>query len=888
METPVKQQENRPQPAPVIPTKPPPELKALNHKLFDQHQHRSSDPAILKMIEARQRLPAWDHQKLILDALASHRVIVVEGETGCGKTTQVPQFILDDFITKRRGAECNILVTQPRRISAIGVAERVAAERAEPLGKTVGYQIRLESRMSDQTRILFATTGILLRRLEGAGAKAMDANGSDAKHPSDNYEGGIDDITHIVVDEVHERSVDSDFLLMVLRDLLETNTKLKVVLMSATLNAALFQDYFGGPAVTPRIHIPGRTFPVKVMFLEDALAKTKYIPSDKTLTRPPVFQRGNGRQQRRTDLPSSGTDDSDDGLHRPRKSKAERYPHIPEKAIGSLSVLDVDKIQYPLIEKLVEWMCERLLPGSNRGILIFLPGYAEISTLHDLLTANPLIRSATGSGRFCIPLHGNLSSMDQLRVFKRPDDGAVKIVIATNVAETSITVDDVVCVIDTGKMKETRYDPAKGMASLEECWVSKANAMQRRGRAGRVTEGLCVHLFTSHTFENGLAQQQIPEMRRTPLEQLCLRIKVLPFLRGRIHHILENVIEPPSREAVTNAIMTLRSLQALTREEDLTPLGFHLGRLPVDVRIGKLIVFGSIFQCVDSVLTIAAIMSHKSPFVAPFDKREMADARKRDFALESSDQLTLLNAYNQWSAIKTKGFAAEKKFLFDNFLSGKSLTMIASIKRQLAELLEDIGFLDDGYVQFLRNLERQRGGTGTVDDHHANARGNDFKLVKALLVAALYPNVIKQGPETKPGASAESNLIVKGNEQVFIHPTSINFRRLPPNVMSNRSSTPFLVYHEKVKTSKVFVRDSSLVTSHALAFFGGSVKWDPRQGYLNMEDGWIRFRAQPKVAAVIEGARAALDEVLQRKIQEPTLDISNDPIFDVIVSVVTG
>ncbi|TPX57355.1 hypothetical protein SpCBS45565_g08230 [Spizellomyces sp. 'palustris'] len=884
-----------------------------NEKLHQEFIAQQQRPQFKKMRSERETLPVWKWQQDIVNAVEENAVVVVEGETGCGKTTQVPQFLLDAFISQKRGAQCKILVTQPRRISAIGVAERVAAERDENLGKTVGYQIRLENRMSDATRILFATTGILLRRLEGAGARSVSGFGADAF--TDDHEGGIDDLTHIIVDEVHERSIESDFLLMVLRDLLLTQPRLKLVLMSATLNAGLFQAYFGQ---APRIHVPGRTFPVQVLYLEDALAQTGYQPEGSE------YRRGNMRVRPTT----TGNDDEKHDEELQFSALKMRYPHVSDKTLDALKWVNVEKIQYPLIALLVEWMSEMLLPGlskrhppgantsfsgrgasrgkrgqgtprdgrrsenaldrpifnesvlpPNRGILIFLPGYAEIATLHELLRRNPQISAATSNGKYLIPLHGDLPSAQQLNVFKRPEDGYVKVVIATNVAETSITVDDVY-VIDSGKMKETRFDPTKGMASLEECWVSRANALQRRGRAGRVAKGTCIHLFTSHMFENTLAAQQVPEMRRTPLEQLCLRIKVLPFLQGRIAQILAKVIEPPSHEAVTNAVLTLRTLQALTKEETLTPLGFHLGRLPVDVRIGKLLVFGSIFHCVDPVLTIAAAMSMKSPFVAPFEKREMADRKKGEFASGMSDQLTILNAYQQWQKVRSLGQEAERTFLRSNFLSWKVLGMIASVKRQLAELLSDIGFLDSSLPLQVRAMERAGGNVsdGIVESirPEANARGDDLRLVKAVLIAALYPNVIHTANSSKP--AGDPLLKVRSGEEVFIHPSSINYRKMLP--------TRFLVYHEKVKTSKVYIRDSSVVTPYALAFFGGNLTWDKRQRRLNMGDGWIAFRADPPTAGVIEGCRAAMDELLARKIQDPTLDISGEKLIDAIVDII--
>lgn len=613
--------------------------------------------------------------------------------------------------------------------------------------------------------------------------------------------------------------------------------------MSATLNAGLFQSYFGEG--TPRIVIPGRTFAVRPIFLEEAIKDTGYAPKDEFAKR--------GMQRISPRDPGTSIDDVPDAELNPSELAA-RYPTLSKDGVKNLAAIDVEKIQYPLVEMLVVKMVGELLPAfakdgkivgaapgagkggqngkgakdkqlsapatdaPNRGILIFMPGYAEISSTHEILSANPVIRAATNNGRLLLPLHGILSSEEQVRVFDRPPDGFCKIVIATNVAETSITIDDVVFVVDSGKMKETRYEASKGMSSLEECWVSRANALQRRGRAGRVQEGTCYHLFTSHRFEKELAAQQLPEIQRTPLDQICLRIKTLGFLQGKIAGILSEIIEPPSPDAVTAAIITLRTLQALTKEEELTPLGFHLGHLPVDVRIGKLILFGAIFGCLDPVLTIAAALSVKSPFVAPFDKREFADERKREFALAFSDHLTVLNAYNQWLIQRRGGMGQERRWLFENFLSGRTLAMLASVKRQLVELLSDIGFIKPGLKQ--RDLERLGGinGDGVREALQGTAsddRADDMELVKGMLVAALYPNVIKiENPtgdidrygkkKSKKGKEAdkktgEPRLLVRGAdaEQVFLHPTSINFK------VKEGFPHPFLIYLEKVRTSKV-------------------------------------------------------------------------------------
>ncbi|KAI9020610.1 hypothetical protein DFJ74DRAFT_643980 [Hyaloraphidium curvatum] len=910
---------------PRLPAGGPKPDSAESSRLLEGFKRLQQNPRYQTMQEARRKLPAWAKRDEIVAAVEANRVTVVEGETGCGKSTQVPQYLLDHAVLAGKGAETKILVTQPRRISAIGVADRVAKERAGEVGGEVGYQIRLEAKLSQATKVMFVTAGILLRRLEGGGDE------------------GISDISHIILDEVHERSLESDFLLLVLRQLLPLRPDLKVVLMSATLNAELFQAYFGEG--TPRLLIPGRTFPVQPIFLEDALKMTGYFPEGDLAKR-------QLRQKAPRD-PYKNVEELPDGDLSVEELGA-RYPTLSKEQLRSLSQLDEEKIQYPLVEMLVVRMVGELLPafakgnvpvvgaapgqgqgsrggrgrgngrpdtpsggrgspapgaadpGStsspndapNRGILIFLPGYAEISAMHELLSANSVIRAATANGRLLLPLHGVLSSEEQIRVFDRPPEGSCKIVIATNVAETSITIDDVVYVVDSGKMKETRFEPSKGMSSLEECWVSRANALQRRGRAGRVQPGTCYHLFTSHRFENVLLPQQIPEIRRTPLDQICLRIKTLTFLRGRIDAILANIIEPPAAEAVLAAVTTLRTLQALTKDEQLTPLGFHLGHLPVDVRIGKLILYGAIFGCLDPVLTIAAALSVKSPFVAPFDKRELADERKREFAMAASDHLTVLNAYRQWYLQRRGGMAQERRWLFDNFLSGRTLSMLASVKRQLVELLSDIGFVKEGLKA--RDMERRGGFTSdgvaeALGDSAGADRADNMELVKGTLIAALYPNVIKidapsagsgkvKGKKGTPAPSGEAKLLVRGvdAEQVFLHPTSVNYR-------VKEFPHPFLVYLEKVRTTKVYVRDSSCVSPYAMAFFGGRLTWDARQGVLNMDDGWIRFKpSSPAVALILEATRTAFNELLAMKIADPGLDVSKVRLINAIVDLVSG
>lgn len=305
-----------------------------------------------------------------------------------------------------------------------------------------------------------------------------------------------------------------------------------------------------------------------------------------------------------------------------------------------------------------------------------------------------------------------------------------------------MTIDDCVFVIDAGQQKEKHFDSNRNMESLETVWISKANASQRRGRAGRVMPGICIHLFTQHRHDYNILRQPIPEIHRVPLEQLLLSIKMLPnFDNHSLLTVLNRSIEPPTNENVQGAIKRLQNLGAFEKE-NLTALGSHLALLPVDVRIGKLMLFGAIFQCLDSILTICACLSHKSPFVSPFSKRQQADARKRQFAIGNSDHLTVLNAYRKWKEVRKNGRYASQVYADENYLSLRTLEMLGEIKFQFLELLISIGFVPV-------DMPKHRKGKA-FDDNLIEVTGKDLntnsdnsRLIGAILCAALYPNVIK-------------------------------------------------------------------------------------------------------------------------------------------------
>ncbi|XP_069688827.1 putative ATP-dependent RNA helicase DHX57 [Periplaneta americana] len=847
------------------------ELLREDSNIARRFLEKQGDSRYKKALEGRRQLPAWSRMEIILNAVKKHQVVVVSGETGCGKSTQVPQFLLDDWLLNWSSAEkshLEIICTQPRRLSAIGVAERVAEERAERIGNTIGYQIRLESKMSSSTRLLFCTTGILLRRLES--------------------EPQLNSVSHIIVDEVHERSEESDFLLLILRDLLPFRPDLKVILMSATLNAALFSSYF---EQVPTIEIPGRTFPVEQLFLEDILEKTNFALEENSMYSRKMKKSGNSGpgdisslecELEMADIKGSLTIISNPATrdeHLTITQLYHRYKDYNKLTCKNLYLMDPEKINYDLIETVLTWIVagEHNFPRKG-AILVFLPGMAEISSLHDQLMDHPVLTPR--SGKFVlVPLHSTLTSEEQAAVFKKPKPGVRKIVLSTNIAETSVTIDDCVYVVDCGKMKEKRFDSNKNMESLELVWVSQANALQRKGRAGRVMPGVCIHLFTKHRYDYHFLKQPIPELHRVPLEQLLLRIKTLSHFADRNpHEVLGGTLEPPPVESVDSALLRLKDVGALDSDNELTPLGRHLAALPVDVRIGKLMLLGSIFCCVDSALTIAACLSYKSPFVAPFAKKEQADIRKKEFATANSDQLTVLKAYKSWLKACSQSRYAGQVFATENFLSWRTLVTLADIKRQFLELLASIGFIPV-------EIGGRRGGSDnilSVTGPELNTNGENNRLLAAILCAALYPNVVKvltpeksfapsaMGAVPKQLRADELKFKTRDDGYVFLHPSSVNYT-------VTHFTSPYLVYQEKVKTSRVFIRDCSMVPVLPLILFSGcSLKVELHKGtfVISLDDGWIKFAVDShQVAELLQTIRNELVALLKEKIEDPSLNL---------------
>ncbi|XP_015900441.3 DExH-box ATP-dependent RNA helicase DExH1 isoform X2 [Ziziphus jujuba] len=778
----------------------------LNIELKEKQEKMKTSDSLKAMRLFREKLPANKMKLEFLRAVAENQVVVVSGETGCGKTTQLPQFILEEEISSLRGADCNIICTQPRRISAISVAARISSERGESLGETVGYQIRLESKRSAQTRLLFCTTGVLLRQLV-----------EDPK---------LSGVSHLLVDEIHERGMNEDFLLIIIRDLLPHRPDLRIILMSATINADLFSKYFGN---APTIHIPGLAFPVTEFFLEDVLEKTWYSIKSEFEN----FNGSSGRRRRQQDSKKDpltlSFEDIDIDSHYRTYSMATRK---------SLEAWSGSLLDLGLVESTIEYICRH---ESDGAILVFLTGWDDISKLLDKFKVN---RFLGDSSKFLVlPLHGSMPTIDQREIFDRPPPNKRKIVLATNIAESSITIDDVVYVIDCGKAKETSYDALNKLACLLPSWISKASAHQRRGRAGRVQPGVCYRLYPK-LIHDGMLQYQLPEILRTPLQELCLHIKSLQL--GSVGSFLAKALQPPDSVAVQNAIELLKTIGALDDMEELTPLGRHLCTLPLDPNIGKMLLMGSIFQCLNPALTIAAALAHRDPFVLPINRKEDADAAKRSFASDScSDHIALLKAFEGWKDAKRNG--QDRSFCWDNFLSPVTLQMMDDMRMQFLDLLSDIGFVD-----------KSMGASAY------NQYSHDLEMVCAILCAGLYPNVVQCKKRGKRTA-----FFTKEVGKVDIHPASVN-------AGVHLFPLPYMVYSEKVKTTSIFIRDSTNISDYALLLFGGNLIPSKTGEGIEMLGGYLHFSAPKTTIELIRKLRGELDRLFKKKIEEPRLDISKE------------
>lgn len=604
-------------------------------------------------IRQREMLPAAKCKGTILNLLRENQVVILVGETGSGKTTQIPQFLIEAGYQR-------VVCTQPRRVAARSVAERVAAERGCSIGSEVGYAIRFEDRASAETKIKFVTDGILIR-------EALT-------------DPALDQYSCVIIDEAHERSLNTDILLGLTKLILSKRFDLKVIITSATINANLFANYFGG---APLYTIPGRTWPVHVMHVD-----------------------------------------------------------APVDDYVAASVQQALKIH--------------LSEPLDGDILVFMTGQEDIQAFCDEV-ASKLYEIQSDKPLEVVPFYSQLPQDLQTRIFLKPPPGVRKCVVSTNIAETSLTVDGVRFVVDAGYAKLKVYKPSMGLDALQMVPISRANATQRSGRAGRTGNGWAYRMYTKTEEEYEMYEQQLPEIQRANLSSVVLLLKSLGI--DPIHEF-PWLSSPPAPSLVASCY-ELWILDALdSKSGALTKFGEKLVRYPMDPSMASVVVAGIEANCSSEILTILAMLCVPTVYVRTSERAKQADRAHDRFVVRGSDHLTLLNIYDQWVANgKSNHWASQ------NFLQPKSLWHAADVLEQLLRL---VGW---------KHVKKSR---------HAGWQ----KLVRRCICKGYFHHAAQV-------RGLNGYMGLRNNADLQVHPTSA--------LSGTTSDSPYVIYHELILTSQQYM-----------------------------------------------------------------------------------
>ncbi|KAK4048803.1 hypothetical protein OIV83_004569 [Microbotryomycetes sp. JL201] len=820
------------------------DLENRSQQLMERLKNYEIDDRLKKMRRQRESLPVTSNAASLLAKINTNAVTVVLAATGSGKTTQIPQLILDDWIMRGEGANCNIICTQPRRIAAVSVAERVAKERGESLGESIGYQVRFESKPPEPNgSVLFCTTGLFLRRMQ------TDLNKTASE------EGFLDSCTHVCVDEVHERDVDTDLLLFVLRMLLHKRRKegkreLKVVLMSATIDPTLFTQYFADPdtgRLAPTIEVPGRAFPVQQHYLGEIVEELHSLRLGHR-EGAWVFQ--------------------DENVYKYLQRENQRTIAIDDRTGRYVGEVDDLKMPYPLLALVIA----NVIAKSDEGhVLVFLPGWDEIKAVDEILQDSrryPLLGINFASPRYEVhKLHSTVPLAEQQAVFEPPPAGVRRVVLSTNIAETSVTIPDVVYVVDTAKCKEKRYDPELRLSQLVSAWTGTSNIRQRAGRAGRHRPGEYYGIVSKARYDT-LAVHQTVEMLRTDLAQTSMHIIGLELPGLRVEDVLAETIQPPERARIKAAMHTLSMVGAIDRDEKLTSLGRVLLQIPVEVAVGKLCLLGSFFRCLDSTLTLAAILTNRDPFLSPMDKKVEADKAKSRFTPIDfrSDTFAVLNAYNEWWKLQSQGnYNAANSFASVNFLSKPTLLLIAKVREHILQSLDKAGVLS---ISGGRDAISARPGSTFRRNREAtvpeslNVNGDSLPLLSALVATALAPNFAIR--------VSEKSLKTQQDKSCSIHPSSVNSRRNEKAAdLPISSSKQLYAFVEKSKSGgldkggQIFLRSTTMLDPLGYMLFGATTLRRMINGGIEA-DSWLPLVGNDFVLDDIENLKQNLDLCMLR------------------------
>lgn len=778
-----------------------------------------AEPKLAEKRALKESLPMTQYREKVLEQVVNNMYSVIVGATGSGKTTQVPQILLEDAISHNSGAKCNIVCTQPRRIAATSVARRVASERNEELQDTVGYQVRFDAKLPQPGgSITYCTTGILLQQLQRAPDEVFDS------------------LSHIIIDEVHERDIIIDFLMIILKKTVSARLATgksvpRVVLMSATIDTELFAKYFqqstpeGGLLPCPSLSVPGRTFPVKEKYYNEIVSEMEQSnPSglSREITSDPVTREYMNLESsfKATTGSSAAQDENGEATidwKRERTLAADGSEVFNEKEDGLVPVA--------LVAATIAHITRTTSEGA---ILVFLPGYDEIKKVADTLrTTSPLGIDFNNEAAFKLSmLHSSVPAAEQAEVFAPVPADCRKIILSTNIAETSVTIPDVQHVVDTGKLREKRYDQLRRITKLQCTWISKSNAKQRAGRAGRVQNGNYYALYSKARFES-LRAVGLPEMLRSDLQEICLDIKAQAF-KSPIRDFLSESIEPPPPAAVDASVVNLKALQALTEDEKLTALGRLLASLPVHPSLGKMIVLGVIFRCLDPMIILGAALNERSPFVAPPDKRQEArQAHTRFLQGSGSDHVAVINAVRQMRlGSLTHGQHAMHEFGIRNFIHTGAFRTIHQTAQQIEEVLVNASLIP-------RPTERDR-LRGELGNASLNKNSANVQLIKALTLAGVHPNL---------AVSNGNSFRTPGEKHAMLHPSSLNFNQNMRRRVAYEDSAPTSLYSYTTMNrsndgKQILLRDTTACSPLMAALFGGRLK--DQRNIITM-DKWLPF-----------------------------------------------
>jgi pre-mRNA-splicing factor ATP-dependent RNA helicase DHX38/PRP16 len=630
--------------------------------------------------EQREFLPAFAVREDLLRVIRDNQVVIVVGETGSGKTTQLTQFLYEDGYAKIGMIGC----TQPRRVAAMSVAKRVSEEMECKLGSTVGYAIRFEDCTSKETSIKYMTDGVLLRE---------SLNEPD-----------LDRYSCVIMDEAHERALNTDVLMGLFKKVLARRRDLKLIVTSATMNSKRFSDFYGG---APEFFIPGRTFPVDIMF---------------------------------------------------HRSPVEDYV---DQAVQQVLAIHVSM-------------------GAG-DILVFMTGQEDIECTCELIQER--LNALNDPPKLSIlPIYSQMPADLQAKIFDRAAPGVRKVIVATNIAETSLTVDGIMYVVDAGYSKLKVYNPRMGMDTLQITPISQANASQRAGRAGRTGPGKAFHLFTEAAFKDELYIQTIPEIQRTNLSNTVLLLKSLG-----VKDLLDfDFMDPPPQDTITTSLFDLWALGALDNIGDLTTVGRKMTAFPMDPSLAKLLITSEDYGCSEEMLTIVSMLSVPSVFYRPKERQDESDAAREKFFVPESDHLTYLHVYSQW---KSNGYS--DAWCTRHFLHPKSLRRAKEIREQLGDIMK------------LQKMEMVSCGT-------------DWDVIRKCICSGYYHQAAK----------------VKGIGEYINLRTSVTVQLHPTSALYGLGYLPdYVIYHELILTSKEYMSTVTSVDPHWLAELGGVFYSVKEKGY---------------------------------------------------------